>query len=206
MQYNLKLQQIWLHKQSEFDGDYELFLEEHEDLDLDDLTEILEELECPSDLALDGTATLYHGSQEDFSDEGFDFDCAEHFSIHIGSKEQASQFGDYLYEVKVDLGRAIELDDLGVWGLSSLIRELKGKDVISQEEIEHIYERDQHSDGESALRETLVEKGYGHISYTNKVECEGEKSFILLSPEQVKNFQCVSSPSMKRTHAPRPKF
>ena len=46
MQHNLKLQQIWLHKQSEFDGDYELFLEEHEDLDLDDLTEILEELEC----------------------------------------------------------------------------------------------------------------------------------------------------------------
>lgn len=191
MEYNLKLQQIWLLVQDEY-RDYSDFIEDHEDLDLDDLNEILDENKVTSDVK-----QLFHGSDEDFTDEGFDFDMAEHFSIHLGSKEQATQFGDYLYSATVDLGKGIELDDLGVWGISGLLRELKSKGVIHQQDVEDVYEREQLSEGDEALREILTDKGYGHISYTNAVECAGETSVIILSINQVSDFKCIDSPTLK---------
>ncbi|CAH7423775.1 hypothetical protein VCHA53O466_50425 [Vibrio chagasii] len=198
------LQKLWTERQEEYSFDYEEFCDDFADYDIEDLNHELG-LETNQDVGnevrmnLTGKVTLFHGSDEQFT--SFDFDEAAHLAIHLGSREQAEQFGDHLYAAELNLTHGIAMDDLGVWGLQSMLRELSRLEILNSDEVEKIYSEDNLGDGQSYLLKQLTGKGYSHIEYVNEVECRGERSIIILSNDFVENLKCIDSPSLKANNS-----
>jgi len=108
----------------------------------------------------------------------------QELGTHLGTVEQALNFGEYAHPFFVKLGREVRLADLGTWDYQAVMMALRKKGVkISDAEYEAVYNA---NDNNQALRELLISKSVNSIVYKNEAEARGD-SYIVFNPNQIKS-------------------
>lgn len=128
---------------------------------------------------------LWHGSSSTFNEFN-----VEGIGSHLGTKEQALEFGRNPKEFYLSSKRPLRLTDSPNWSVNTVRQKLFDKGIIDDEQRSSIGGRDT-SDAFNALKEAIEAKGYDSIVYRNKVEGRdlgrGSDSYIALRPQQIKS-------------------